>query len=82
MIAGSNPRTISGWTYVEIRLRYHFMSFIDTNVVGTDTCMSQVKPVCRQTNIHLILFQIRNDAYNNHQVVLLTMLWQNIFKIM
>ena len=80
MVTGSNPRTISGWTYIEIRVCYHFMSFIETNVVDTD--MSQVRPVCRQTNIHFILFQIRNDAYNEHQVVFLTTMWQNIFKIM
>ena len=44
MVTGSNPRTISGWTYIEIRVHvcYHFMSFIETNVVDTD--MSQVRP--------------------------------------
>ena len=38
--------TIYGWTHtLRFVARYHLMSFIETNVVGTD--MSQVRPACR-----------------------------------
>ena len=42
----STEATFSGWTHMlRYVSRYHLMSFIEINVVGTD--MSQVRPLCR-----------------------------------